>query len=55
MAWGGALPGVWSSCRAAAGRKAGRVDSHVGSGEVSECQAERSGVEFLGKMVSLSS
>ena len=55
MAWGGALPGVWSSCWAAAGRKAGRVDSHVGSGEVSECQAERSGVKFLGKMVSLSS
>ena len=55
MAWGGVLSGVWSSCRAAAGRKAGRMDSHMGSGEVSECQAERSRVKFLGKMVSLSS
>lgn len=49
--WGGrapgGLPGSWSSCRAVGSRKAGKVDKHMGTGEVSECQAERSGVQFF--------
>ena len=34
-------------------RKAGKVDKHLGGGKVPECQAERLGVKFLGKMESL--